>query len=443
MLRLVHGARASGSETSERTTARRLALALLYLLIFSLALMQPAVPLLGFSIVPTDFIFLATATASLPLLYRGQARPRSDPAYAFVAIYLLAMLVSVPTSESVSTSLVKLLTQAYLAALALAASSLIEDEAQLRAAVRSWLAGWALVGIVAILALVLFAIDPHSSILQFTLSVKGTLPAGNYPRLQMTFLNPNMACNYLTVSLMLALAAGRAEWITEPASAALVLLVLVASIATLSPGLGGIALGLCLWASLSARSRSARAAFLLIGAGAALLFVGAMAVTPFLDPAAPYLIHLPLIDVTVAPAGRLLVWTDALHNFVAHPWTGRGIGVDPVTVTYADASGEIETSTDAHNIFLSIAVQCGVIGLGALLLLIWQMVRRTLPLRAHAAPVDIVRTGLGIGLLIALVYEGLGGSFEDARHLWVALGLLLASARISRAADLPVQVARR
>ena len=182
---------------------------LLLLLIFSLAFMQPPVPLLGFLAVPTDFIFVGLAAVWGILLVTGRARLHWDRAYLFIAIYLAAMLVSVPGSESVRGSAVKLLTQLYLAGLAVIVSSLVLDEAELRSAVRAWLAGTAVVGAVAILALILFAADPGSPLLQPALSVKGTLPPGNYPRLQMTFMNPNMACDYLTVSLLLLLAAWR------------------------------------------------------------------------------------------------------------------------------------------------------------------------------------------------------------------------------------------
>jgi len=158
-------------------------------------------------------------------------------------------------------------------------------------------------------------------------------------------------------------------------------------------------------------------------------------VTPILHPTAPYLIHVPLLDLTLAPSGRLMIWTEAVQNFLAHPLTGRGIGIDPVKVHYMDPSHQLETSTDAHNAFLSIAVQCGIIGLAAFLLLAGHIGKRTLPLRLSEGNPGTMRVGLGIGLLTGLLYEGLGGSFEDSRHLWVAFGLLLASNRISRRAS--------
>lgn len=416
----------------EGTAVQRIIYALLLLLIFSLAFMQPAIPILGFFAVPTDFIFLALAALWSVLVIARRARITWDPAYLFIGIYLAAMLISVPGSQSVRTSLVKLLTQLYLASLPVIVCSLVRGEAQLRAAVASWLAGSALVGAIAIVGLVLFVVDPGSALLGFLSSVKGTLPPGNYPRLQLTFMNPNMICDYLTVSLMLLLAARQAKWLGRSSSVVLLALVLIASASTISPGLGGIALGIGLWGWLFLKHRTLARLFLLAGAGAAILFVFAIMITPILHPTAPYLIHLPLLDVTVAPSGRLMIWTDAARNFLAHPLTGRGIGVDPVHVHYLDPSGMFETSTDAHDAFLSLAVQCGIIGLAAFLLLLRQMAIRTFPLRADAEPVTIVRMGIGLGLLIALAYEGLGGSFEDSRHLWVAFGLLLASDRLSR-----------
>ena len=404
---------------------------LLLLLIFSVGFMQPPIPLLGLLAMPTDFIYLALAGLWGALLLARRERVVWDRMYVFIGLYLLAMIISVPTSRSVPTSLIKLLSQFYLASLPLIVCSLLRDEKDVRAAVAAWLTASAVVGAVAILGLVLFIADPDSRFLQFVSSVKGTLPPGNYPRLLMTFMNPNMACDYLTVSLMLLLAARQSRWIGRFSYVALLALILIASAATISPGLGGIALGIGLWGWLFLRQRGLARLFLLIGTAAAVLFVVAMTVTPIVHPTAPYLIRVPRLHIVLAPAGRLMSWTDAVHNFLSDPLTGRGIGIDPVHLDYLDPSGVLETLTDAHNAFLSLAVQCGILGLAAFILLLCQIAARTFPLRVDTDPMSLVRTGIGLGLLIALGYEGLGGSFEDARHLWVALGLLLATDRVA------------
>jgi O-antigen ligase len=427
----------NGAADLHRQARDQLPLKLLLLLIFSLCLMQPPVPLLGFMAVPTDFLFLAVVAAWALFLVRQRARLVWDRAYIFIALYLFAMAISIPGSESPRASIVKFLTQLYLASLPVIVASLVSTEAQLRTAVRWWLAGSALTAAVALASLAVFAANPDSPVVQFALSVKGTLPPGNYPRLQLTFMNANQACNYLTVSLMLLLAAWRANWVDVRAFAWLLAGILLASATTISPGLGGIVLGLGLSGWLLFRNAIARRLSLLAGVAGACLFIVAMAVTPILHPTAPYLIHVPVANATLAPSGRLMIWTDAVRNFMAHPLTGRGIGIDPVMVKYLDPSGLLETSTDAHNAFLSIAVQCGTIGLLALVLLVWHMASRTFPLRIDGDGPSVIRVGVGLGLLIGLVYEGLGGSFEDARHLWVAFGLLLASDRLSERTRAP------
>jgi O-antigen ligase len=407
--------------------------ALLMVLIFSLAFMQPSVPLLGFAAVPTDLIYFAVIGCWAVLLLRRRSTLVWDRAYAFIGLYFLAMLVSVPGSESPRLSALKLLTQAYLLSLPVLVCSLVDDERRLRTAVRAWLAGTAVVAIVALLCLAAFALDPGNPLLQPALSVKGTLPPGHYPRLQITFMNANMACNYLTVSLLILVAARQARWIGRGPFLLLLGSTLIAAAATISPGLGGIAFGFGLWTWLLLQHRPfVGRLFLAGGAAAALAFVGAMTITPILRQTAPYLIRFPALDATFAPSGRLMIWSDAARHFLADPWTGRGIGVDPVMVNYVDPSGVHETLTDAHNSFLSIAVQCGIFGLAAFLALLWHMTRRSRPWRPAAGPIAAIRVGIGIGLVMGLAYEGLGGSFEDARHLWVALGLLLASDRIAR-----------
>ncbi|MFL6769644.1 MAG: O-antigen ligase family protein, partial [Sphingomicrobium sp.] len=126
----------------------------------------------------------------------------------------------------------------------------------------------------------------------------------------------------------------------------------------------------------------------------------------------------------IAPSGRFLTWSAALAEFVAHPILGHGLGVDAVDVRYADPSGNLQQLTDAHNMILGIAAQAGVIGLIGLSALIVAAIRLT------SGGSDGLRLGLGLTFLNAFVYQGLSGSFEDTRHLWVLFGLLAAAARL-------------
>lgn len=410
---------------------------LLLLLVFSTAFMQPPIDLLGFTTVPTDFLFLLLAPAFAALVIAGRVPWAGDRAYWFLAAYFAAMLLSALAAGAGGLRTVaKLASEAYLLSLPVIVAGLIRGEADLRRALRAWLAGSAVVGPVCLAALTLFYVDPESPLLAPLTFGPGTLPAGHYPRMNLTFLNANRLCNYLTVSLCILLAAHRLGWIRNPAAGLLLAGILLAALFTLSPGLGGIGLAAGLWCWLSLKDGSPGLARLGLAAGsaAALLFVAAMAVTPILHPTAPFLIQVPGTDLVLAPAGRLMTWIGAARNFLADPVVGRGIGQDAILVPYVSPSGENQRLTDAHNSFLNLAVQCGIFGLAAFVALLAHIARRTFPLSLAGGGAGVVRVGLGLALLNGLAYQGLGGSFEDSRHLWVLLGLFLAASRLERTA---------
>ena len=409
------------------TLAVNLALAL----IFSLASMQPAIPLLGSIAVPTDFLFVAVLLTWLSMLLSGRSAFAWDKAFGWLALYFAAGLASAVVSGDPMRSAPALLKNLYLLSLPVFIANLIRTREDFRTAIRWWLGGSAIVALVGAASLVLFLIDPRIPLLDYTRFHFGTLPPGDYPRLQLTFLNANMACNYLSVSLVLLLVARRLDWIGRPFFAWLLAGIALSSALTLSPGLGGIVLAIGLWTWLVERERRPAVAVLALYGGAiiALLFVVSMAVTPIIHPTAPFLIHLPF-GAELAPAGRLMAWIDAVRNFLADPLFGRGLGVDAVRVHYQNPSGELQTLTDAHNLFLSVAVQSGIFGLAALAGLLLFVFRASRPFRLAQDGRNVATVGLGLAFLIAFAYEGLGGSFEDARHLWVLLGLLLTAIRL-------------
>ncbi|MDP8993847.1 MAG: O-antigen ligase family protein [Pseudomonadota bacterium] len=405
---------------------------LLGLFALSLPLANPSVPLLGYRVIAADFLFVALAAAWAATLAAGRTRFIWDRSYLLIAAYFAAVAASAVASEAPRTSAAKMLTQLYLVALPVLAINLVRDTAGLKALLRWWLAGTAIVALVAAASLLLFLAAPESPLLAYSRFHLGTLPPGDYPRLRMTFANANMACNYLSVSLAMLLAARRLGWLGRSSFLWLVAGVLLAAAFTISPGLGGIALVIGLWLWLTLRQRALARLALAAGAGAALLFLLAAAVTPYLHPTAPFLIELPLVEATIAPSGRLMLWIDAVRAFAADPLLGRGIGVYPVLVQYLSPSGHLQTLADAHNSFLNIAAQAGIVGLAALLALTVHVMRRAGPLRLAPDGANALRLALGLGFLSAFVYQGLTGSFEDARHLWLLVGLIAAADRIER-----------
>jgi len=286
-----------------------------------------------------------------------------------------------------------------------------------------WLVVTFVLVILAIASLAAFWLLPGSSLYAFSRFHFGTLPPGDYPRLSLTFFNANMACNYLTVSLGLLFVAWERKWLSDQWAWTLAGGVLLAASATISPGLGGIALALGTGFWLLKGSRIA----LLFGALAALAFLFASALTPIVHSTAPFLIHLPG-GLTLAPSGRLLIWSAALSEFLRYPLVGHGIGIDAVSVRYSDPSGNVQHLTDAHNVILSIAAQTGLAGMAGLAILLGHVARVTFS--SGKGGRDPTVLGLGLTFLNAFLYQGLTGAFEDTRHLWVLLGLVAAAARL-------------
>ena len=404
----------------------RLTLAELILLtlIASLPLMKPMV---AYPLVLTDGLFIVLALALGFDLATGRRRLEWRPGYWLLLLYVAAFIPSLAATPDLHASAVKLASEAYLVGLAGCASVIVDSEARLRRAVLAWLGATGFVTAVAIAALIAFYTGIAPWLLDYAAFHFGTLPPGHYPRLAITFLNANMACNYLTVSLGLLIIAHARQWLSTAAAMGLLGGILIASASTISPGLGGVLLLLGLWPILSPRPWPPllRVTGLAAGSAAAVVFIVALAVTPILHPTAPFLIHLPG-GLTLAPSGRFLCWSAALAEFARHPLIGHGIGIGAVRVHYLDPSGFLQELTDAHNMPLNVAAQGGLFGLAGIALITGYAVRL---MRKQAT----ARTALilGVTFLDAWLYQGLGGSFEDARHLWVLLGLLMAAVPFS------------
>src|SRR5262249_28276307 len=150
------------------------------------------------------------------------------------------------------------------------------------------------------------------------------LPEGSYPRVQSLFLNPNMYCCYLVVSLAIAVTMRRMGWIGRRNAFLLVAGIVCAALSSLSPGIGGILLVLAfaVWAAWRrTRPRLVRASvvFAWIGASA---FLVAVTASP--------LPHASLSLRSLHPSSRALAWAGAVEAFPAHPWFGKGLGLEVV-----------------------------------------------------------------------------------------------------------------
>ncbi|MGQ0540809.1 MAG: hypothetical protein ACT4O9_03025, partial [Blastocatellia bacterium] len=93
-------------------------------------------------------------------------------------------------------------------------------------------------------------------------------------------------------------------------------------------------------------------------------------------------------------------------------------------------SGIMQRLTDAHQTWLNVAGEAGILGLIPLILICVAVVYRSMPLRLDGSNKSVVRVFLGIAFIAVFLYQGLTGSFENARHLWVLIGLIVAATHI-------------
>lgn len=412
-------------------SALRLACYSLLLLIASLPLMKISTFAVGYQVTLTDGLFLVTAALWTVALVRRETDFRWHPFFLLLALYLAAMALSVFASTTPHESLIKLATQVYLLALPVLAYQLIDTSENLRRLLTAWLAGSAITVLIGIAAIIAFY-SGASDLAKGSLHEFGLLPPGHYPRVEATFFFPAMLCNYLSACVFILAAARERHWLGSTISAVLLAAIVVTALFTETAGLGGFALALaaCIYLLRGGRSR----ALAISGAAAAaLVSVAISSVTPIIHPTAPYLIELPTGQI-VAPAVRLLTWTDAWRVFIAHPLIGAGLDAPGIAVRFIDPSGLLHVLTDAHNAYLNMAAECGLIGLGALLLIVYYVMRRTQLSPARPIALSLL---LGLAWLDCFAVQGLVGSFEDARHLWVLVGLWLASLRLEASSPSP------
>jgi putative inorganic carbon (hco3(-)) transporter len=400
-----------------------------FLLVFSLVFMQPYVYVAGFRATPTDIIFLFTFALWILSLITKQTRFRWHQFYWLLIFYFAAMLVSAVFSVNPRTSLIKLLGEIYLLSLPVLTYNLIENERDLKRSLQIWLAATGFLIFIGLLTVFLFYFQRENWLLNYTLFSFGSLPPGNYPRVHLTFLNANMLCNYLSVSLMFVLIFQKLEWINKKLFYSALAGILFCAAFTISPGLGGIALipGVWCWICFRKSKPFFAGTSLIAGIFFAVAFLFAVMIAPGLHQTAPFTIDVPLIEKTVAPSARIMTWTASWQTFIEHPIVGRGVGQDACDVRYFDLSEKMQTLTDAHNVFLNVAAQMGIFGLLAIISIIFYLTRKTFPMIFDGTNRSVFRIGFGLAFISAFFYQGIAGSYEDARHLWVLIGFFLVS----------------
>lgn len=399
-------------------------------LVFSLAFMKPSLVLAGQRITPTDLLFPFAAILFLAAFVFAKKRFEWKPIYWLFLAYFAAMAISAIFSDNPQTSFFKLFGIGYLIALAILVCESINNENDVRLTIYVFLAGLSVSVVIGIGTAVLY---PRLSLLEpFTYHL-GAAPRGDYRRISSTFISPGMFCNYLNVGLLFAFIARSKDWLADKFVLPLIFAIVLCSVLTVTIGIGSVILSAGIWLWLTQRHDRPVAARMLLA-------VGCLAFIPFAASAffalqphqtAPYSFQIPFFAYEVFPSPRLLVWQEAIQTFLADPITGIGTGLPVARVVFQNADGSMSLLTDAHNFFLNIAAQSGVFGLISLTAIFVYVVRLGFSKR-NAENISPVKLGLGVAFFSAFGIQGLTGSFEDARHLWVLIGVIVAVDRIGR-----------
>lgn len=404
---------------------------LFLLLIFSLGFMQPSINVSGLRATLTDGLFLLVSVVFAAAWLSRKTDLSPDTIYKYLAAFLLAMAMSAVFSIEPTISSIKLAGVAYLIALTILTINVVRTRRLLKASILIWMAASSVVCVIGVITVVLFYGDRTSPWHSLFLHHYGSLPVGNYPRIQSTFLYPAMLCNYLTAGFLLALAVKRLGWINGKTAAICLALHAIAAIFTLTPGLGGLFFAVSLWVGFSKTEQKQRFLRRTIFAAGSFIFIASLAVSAFsIWPITTSPFMFDVYWLRIDPTQRLLAWRDAIETFFEHPLFGKGIGIAVADVRFQAPSGQMQLLTDAHNTFLSIAAQAGGLGFSTFVAVMISTLKRGLIVRVNGILKSPVRLALTIAFVSGIALQGMVGSFEDARHLWVLLGLIIAASRI-------------
>ena len=394
------------------------------LLVFSIPLVRPFnLSFAGFSLPFTDLIFPIVFVLWIASILRGELEFKIQPFHWFVAAYAAALMLSSIFSTQPSRSFIKLAGEFYLFGLSFISYNFVRDSAFVKRIAYAFLAGTSITILVSLAGFVLFYLGYKTQADNFFLSHVGSLPAGNYPRIHALFANANMMCNFLNVTLMLSLLSGYLGWIRKWLSLVLTTGIWFAAIFTFSTGFGGMLLSTGLWfGAVYAKKNEVFKSRLIkfVGIAAAILIFAVACVSP--DTAnTSQDFTVPGVEQKLEPSVRVLVWQDSIRTFSEYPILGKGTGIDPANVFYSTLSGQNQILSDAHNMYLSVLGQAGLIGFVAFAGLLVFLIRRfKFEIGDERATIE---TALLCAIVGALLYQGLTGSFEDARHLWILIGM--------------------
>ena len=130
-----------------------------------------------------------------------------------------------------------------------------------------------------------------------------------------------------------------------------------------------------------------------------------------------------LLDRGIVPSVRVYAWRSALATFLDKPLLGHGVGMPVANAAFTDPSGEGHLLTDAHNTYLSVLGETGLVGFVTFMTIVCFAVVGLIRWKPDSEAMKTIRLCLLLAMLDAFFYQSLTGSYEDTRHLWVLFGM--------------------
>ncbi|MDQ3027768.1 MAG: O-antigen ligase family protein [Pseudomonadota bacterium] len=136
---------------------------------------------------------------------------------------------------------------------------------------------------------------------------------------------------------------------------------------------------------------------------------------------------------------RPKIWSTAVEQWRAAPWLGHGFGREIVAGAFTPLTPRVPDHPEirhAHNVFLDVAIELGVVGIATLLALLVLLAReyRGFLRRPEVAPLGV----LGLTLLAGFVVKNLTDDFmhrHNALVFWALNGMLLGLGGARRAVE--------
>jgi len=377
------------------------------------------------SIQISDLIFVIALFFRAVSIARNRRSIRGSWFYFCLAGYAAAVTLSTIASADPSQSAVKLAGKFYLIGIAGLAFNIITSATVFKKVLQAWIIGTAVSLLFCLIGIFLFYAglkDPDQNLVIHP--IFGSLPAGNYPRIEGFFNYPAMFCNYLSASWMFAILMLSVGWLRTAKFWLFGVSLWIVAFFTLTPGIGGIFLSTG-WFLKRRFERSKKRVvsrailFASLTAAAVSLFIASVTFVAY----SPTGSTIPLANGEISRSHRAEAWRTALVTFWQNPIFGRGVGMPIADSRYTDPSGINQLLTDAHNTYISVLGETGLVGFITFFSIVGFIVYGLRKRDSETEFYGIVKLCLLLAFADAFFYQSLTGSYEDARHLWALFGI--------------------